>query len=73
MDDSDGAGPINGGRIGLRALWGVFPVAVRVHSSAFAGTGQWLLRPLALDWTTAPYSRAGPAFYDCYAQGWQVS
>jgi hypothetical protein len=35
VEDLDAIGPINGGRIRLRALWGVFPVVVRVHSSAF--------------------------------------
>jgi hypothetical protein len=42
MDDLDAARPINGGRIGLRALWGVFPVVVRVHSSAWS-TGSAVL------------------------------
>jgi hypothetical protein len=36
MDNSDGAGPIKTRRIGLRALWGVFPVVVRVRSSAWS-------------------------------------
>jgi hypothetical protein len=33
-DDLDTGGRIWRGRIGLRALWGVFPVVVRVRSSA---------------------------------------
>jgi hypothetical protein len=40
LDGLDAAGPINGGRIGLRALWGVFPVVVRVHLSA---CGRWAI------------------------------
>jgi hypothetical protein len=35
LDDSDAAGPINSGRIGLRALWTIWSVVVRVHSGAF--------------------------------------
>jgi hypothetical protein len=34
MDDSDAPGPINAGRIGLRALWREFSVEVRVLSGA---------------------------------------
>jgi len=34
MDDLDPLGPINTPRIRLRALWGDFPVVVRVHLGA---------------------------------------
>lgn len=34
MDDLDALGPINTALIRLRALWGDFPVVVRVHSGA---------------------------------------
>jgi hypothetical protein len=36
LDDLDVAGPINGVRIRLRPLWGVFPMEVRDHSSAWS-------------------------------------
>jgi hypothetical protein len=38
MDQLDAPGSINIGRIWLRALWGVFPVVVRVHSGACLAT-----------------------------------
>jgi len=34
MDDSDAPGRINAGWIGLRALWTIWSVVVRVHSGA---------------------------------------
>jgi hypothetical protein len=44
MDDMNTGGPIFHGRLRLRALWGVFPVVVRVHSGAFFGEGSRLTR-----------------------------